>query len=118
HTLIFLATAGGACGGLGADQFSRTYRGGIVAVVNLDALAAHGAPRLVITGSEARSPATALVETAAARITAETGRPPERANLVSQLIDLGFPFSLYEQAPFVGRGIPALTITAAGERPP
>ena len=34
HTLIFLATDGGAFGGLGADHFARTYPGGIVAVVN------------------------------------------------------------------------------------
>src|SRR5205807_448448 len=47
HTLIFLATDGGAFGGLGADHFARTYRGEIVAVVNLDALADRGAPRLV-----------------------------------------------------------------------
>jgi hypothetical protein len=118
HALVFLATDGGAFGALGAEHFARTYRGDILAVVDLDALAARGAPRVVLTGSEARSPAAALVETAAARIADQTGREPERANLLSQLIDLGFPFSLYEQAPFVGRGIPALTITAAGERPP
>jgi hypothetical protein len=35
-----------------------------------------------------------------------------------QLVDLGFPFSLYEQAPFVARGIPAVTLTSAGDRPP
>jgi hypothetical protein len=34
------------------------------------------------------------------------------------LIDLGFPFSLYEQAPFISRGIPAVTITTAGDLPP
>jgi hypothetical protein len=36
----------------------------------------------------------------------------------SQLLDLSFPFSLYEQAPFVARGIPAITLTTAGDRPP
>src|SRR5439155_16538832 len=35
-----------------------------------------------------------------------------------QLIDLAFPYSLYEQAPFVGRHIPAVTLTTAGDRPP
>ena len=117
HTLVFLATDGGAFGGLGADHFAHAYRGGIIAVVNLDALAASGPPRLVLTGSEPRSPAAELVETAAARIVEQTGRRPERASLLGQLVDLAFPFSLYEQAPYVGRGIPAVTITAAGERP-
>jgi hypothetical protein len=35
-----------------------------------------------------------------------------------QLVDLAFPLSLYEQAPFVGRGISAVTITTNGEPPP
>jgi hypothetical protein len=37
---------------------------------------------------------------------------------VAQLVDLAFPFTLYEQGPFVARGIPAVTLTTAGERPP
>ena len=40
------------------------------------------------------------------------------AGPLEQLIDLGFPFTLYEQGPFVARGIPAVTLTTAGERPP
>src|SRR4029079_13749734 len=31
---------------------------------------------------------------------------------------LGLPFDPYEQAPFVSRGIPAVTLTTAGARPP
>jgi hypothetical protein len=38
--------------------------------------------------------------------------------VIDQLIDLGFPFTLYEQGPFVARGIPAITLTTASERPP
>jgi hypothetical protein len=41
-----------------------------------------------------------------------------RATVVDQLIDLGFPYTLYEQGPFVAHGIPAVTLTTAGERPP
>jgi len=37
---------------------------------------------------------------------------------VRQLIDLGFPYSLYEQAPFLAQGIAAVTLTTAGDRPP
>ena len=37
---------------------------------------------------------------------------------VRQLLDLGFPFTLYEQAPFVAHGIPAVTLTTAGDHPP
>ena len=40
------------------------------------------------------------------------------AGFGGQLLDLAFPFTLYEQGPFVARGIPAITLTTAGERPP
>jgi hypothetical protein len=48
----------------------------------------------------------------------QTGQEPGRPRAIDQLIDLGFPFSFYEQAPFVGRGISAITLTTAGPRPP
>src|SRR5207245_1829906 len=65
-----------------------------------------------------RCPAPALAQTTARRLLEQTSVGPERAGLFEQLIDLAFPFTLYEQGPFVARGIPALTLTTAGERPP
>jgi hypothetical protein len=59
-----------------------------------------------------------LVRTAAARVLEQTGRELVRPRAIGQLIDLGFPFTLYEQGPFVGRGISAVTLTTAGPRPP
>jgi peptidase M28-like protein len=120
HRLIFLSTDGGAFGGLGAAHFATHSpdRERIVAVINLDSIAGRGPPRLEIAGDQARSPAAALVETAAARIAEQSGSPPGRTSALGQLTDLGFPFSLYEQAPFVGRGFPAVTLTTGGDRPP
>jgi hypothetical protein len=120
HTLLFLSTDGGTFGGLGAARFAQhsPYRSHVVAVLNLDSIAGRGRARLEIGGDQARSPAPALVETVAARITEETGSGPGRTSALGQLIDLGFPFSLYEQAPLVGRGIPAVTLTTGGDRPP
>jgi hypothetical protein len=120
HTLLFLSTDGGSFGGLGAARFAEhsPYRSRVVAVVNLDSIAGSGPVRLEIAGDEARSPAPALVETAAARITEQTGSGPGRTSALGQLIDLGFPFGLYEQAPLVGRGFPAVTLTTGGDRPP
>jgi hypothetical protein len=120
NTLVFLSTDGGAFGGLGAARFaSRSpYRNRTVAVVNLVALAGSGPPRLELAGDRPRSPAAALVRTAATRVLEQTGQEPARPRAIEQLIDLGFPFTLYEQGPFVGRGISAITLTTAGPRPP
>src|SRR5436305_7553394 len=120
HRILFLSTDGGAFGGLGAEHFAAqaARRQDVVAVVNLDALAGTGRPRLEMAGDTARSPAASLVETAALRILEQTGSRPARPSALRQLIDLAFPFSLYEQAPFVGRGIPAVTLTSSGDRPP
>ena len=120
HQLIFLSTDGGAFGGLGARRFIERYSdpGRVIAVVNLDSIAGRGKPRLEIAGDQPRSPAAGLVETAAARITEQTGSGPGRTSGLGQLTDLGLPFSFYEQAPLVGRGVPAITVTTAGDRPP
>lgn len=120
HTIVFLSTDGGAWGALGAERFvtASPYRHRVVAVINLDSIGTRSAPRLELAGDAPRSPAAALVETAAARLADETGRAPARTSALRQLIDLGFPFSLYEQAPFVARGVPAVTLTTAGDRPP
>src|ERR671932_1263946 len=119
HRILFLSTDGGAFGGLGAEHFAAqaAQRNDVVAVLNLDALGGVGRPRLEIAGDTSRSPAASLVETAAVRIQEQTGSVPARPSALRQLLDLAFPFSLYEQAPFVGRGIPAVTITSSGDRP-
>ena len=53
-----------------------------------------------------------------ARSLAQTRTEPTRPSPLGQLVDLAFPFSLYEQAPFVDKGIAAITLTSAGDRPP
>ncbi|HEX6701454.1 MAG TPA: M28 family peptidase [Gaiellaceae bacterium] len=120
HRILFLSTDGGAFGGLGAAHFAAdpVDRRNVVAVVNLVALAGTGRPRLEIAGDSSRSPAAALVETAATRVLDQTGSMPTRPSALRQLVDLAFPFSAYEQAPFVARGIPAVTLTTAPDRPP
>jgi hypothetical protein len=119
HTILFLSTDAGVYGGLGADHFARhsIYRGHVDAVVNLDAIAGRGRPRLEIAGDRPRSPAGSLVETAAARLFDQSGMGPGRTSALGQLVDLAFPFSLYEQAPFVGDRVPAVTLTTSGGRP-
>jgi Peptidase family M28 len=120
HTIVFLSTDGGASGGLGAAHFAAdpAYRDRLLGVVVLDSIAGNGPARLQLAGDSPRSPPAELVQTAAERLQEQSRAVPGHPGALQQLIDLGFPFSLYEQAPFVARGIPAVTFTTAGDRPP
>lgn len=120
HTVVFVSTDGGAFGSLGATEFfsHAPERHNVVAAINLDAIAGHGRPRLIVSGDTPRTTSTTLLETAAAQIAKQAGRGPRRPSVLRQLIDLGFPFSLYDQAPAISREIPAITLTTVGDRPP
>ena len=117
HTLVFVATDGGAFGLLGARRFAETHQGHVVAAINLTALGGRG-PRMVLAGLEPRLASPAVVETAAQRVLEQAGQRPAHAGGLEQLVDLAFPFTLYEQGPLLAHGMPALTLTSGGERPP
>ena len=120
YTLVFLSTDGAASGARGAEHFAAEQAGhaNILGVVNLDSVGGHGSPRLVLGGNTSRSPSPGLVETLRAALAKEGNGEPARPSGLQQLANLGFPFDPYEQAPFVSRGIPAVTVTTAGARPP
>jgi peptidase M28-like protein len=119
HTILFLSTDGGAFGGLGAAWFAShsPERHDVVAVINLDSVGGSGRIRVDFAGDTPRTPSGTYLETVAARIAAQTGRRPARPGILRQLIDLGFPFSLHEQAPFVSAGVAAVTLTTVGDTP-
>jgi len=118
HTLVFLSTDAGLYGGLGAERFASHAPFHVAAVVNLTAIGGKEHPRLVISGDAPRTTAAVLAATTARRVAEESGPPVARTGVLGQLIDLGFPFTLHEQGPFVARGTPAITVTTGGERPP
>jgi hypothetical protein len=120
HTILFVSTDGGAFGALGAAWFAAhsPSRHDVGAVINLDSVGGTGPIRVQIAGDTPRTPSGTLLVTAAARVAAQTGRAPKRPTLLHQLVDLGFPFSLYEQAPFLAQGVGAITLTTAGDTPP
>jgi hypothetical protein len=117
---VFVSTDGAAEGSLGAAHYAAEPQAGptIMAVINLDSIGGKGRPRLVFGGQTPRSPAPGLVETLRAALAHEGGGDPSRPSGFQQLLGLAFPFSSYEQAPFVSRGIPAVTVTTGGARPP
>ena len=115
HTIVLVSTDAGSWGALGSLRFATTspYRDRLLAVVSLRALASTAEPRLAIAGDAPLSPAAELVRTAAVRVLEQTGDEPARASALRQLAQLGFPVALGEQAPFVARGVPALTLGTA-----
>ena len=117
HTLVFLSTDGGAYGSLGAARFAAhsPLARRAVAVVSLDGIAGRARTRLELGGLGSHSPPPALVRTADARIETETGRAPAQPGFLGQLAALGLPFGFGEQAPLLGRGIPALRISTAAD---
>jgi len=119
HTIVFVSTDGGAFGGLGTAQLARDpeFRANTLAVVNLDSISTTGAPRLILAGDGGRSPASVLAATADASVLEQAGSRAKTANGLYQLLDLAFPFSLYSQAPLLGAGVSALTLTSTGDRP-
>jgi hypothetical protein len=118
YTLAFLSTDGAVDGGVGAAWFAEhaPEARNVIAVLDLDAVAGRRLPRLELGGDTSRSPTPGLVETVRERLAAEVGAEPTRPSALRQLVDLAFPFSRYEQAPFVSRGIPAVAITTAADR--
>jgi hypothetical protein len=118
-SLVFLSTDGATTDTQAAAHFAAQESGqNILAVVNLDSIAGRGTPRLVFGANNVRSPAPGLVETLRAALAQEGNGDPSRPSGLQQLVALGLPFDPYEQAPFVSRGIPAVTVTTAGARPP
>jgi hypothetical protein len=120
YTLVFLSTDGAADGARGAARFAAEQAGhsNILGVINLDSIGGRGRPRLILGADTARSPAPGLVETMRSALAQEGNGEPSRPSGLQQLVSLGLPFDPYEQAPLVSRGIPAVTVTTAGARPP
>ncbi|MCY4086050.1 MAG: M28 family peptidase [Actinomycetia bacterium] len=127
HTLVFVSTDAGAFGNAGALQLARDgardptslfSRERALAVVNLDSLSGPGPARLGLGGDTAAFPSPSLAASADAAVIAQTEERARTPNPLAQLIDLAFPLSLSDQAPFLDAGVSAITLSAAGDRPP
>jgi len=117
HTIVFLSTDGGAFGAIGAERFARLHssKQHIAAVIVLDSIAGTEKPRVLFNGDAARFPSPVVVATAYQLLGDQPNAVVTHTSPVHQLLDLAFPFSLYEQAPFVALGIPAVTLTTSGD---
>ena len=122
HTIVFVSTDGGAFGGARRGRFAAhsplatTSPGSSTSTRS----AAAGASRLEITGdTAARSPRRDLPADDRAQRMLDADGPcgRHRPSALAQLIDLGFPFTLYEQAPFLAHGIAGAHADDGGRQP-
>lgn len=118
HTLVLASVSGGVDGGLGAARLLRELHGPLDAVVVVRNVTAQLVDAPVLTAGDSRLvPDGGFVGTVRRIAGVEFGRAGEdrRRSLPAQLVRLGFPVALGEQAGMAAAGINGLSISPAGE---
>ena len=117
HTLVFVSTDGGDYGALGAAHFAESspYREQRAGSDQPRCARGRGPAPPADRGRHGAVP-VCLARAHRRRPRARPDRHGAAAGLgLRQLLDLGFPFTLGEQGPFVARGIPAVTLTTLSD---
>lgn len=119
HTLVLASVSGGVDGGLGADELARKLRGpfdGIVVLRNVGAGVVE-TPVLATTDSRETSDQR-FVRTVRriARLEFDRGSgSSDGRSIAAQLVRIGFPLALGEQATLPGNGLTGASISPGGE---
>lgn len=119
HTLV-LASTSGSTGAAGATQLIHALPGPIDAVLVLGDMASTTVrPPLVVPWSDGQQIAPPLLRnTAAGALSTQAGLVAGGGSLTGQFVHLAFPLTVTEQGPFNAQGIPAVLLSASGERTP
>ncbi|MBB4661097.1 hypothetical protein [Conexibacter arvalis] len=117
RTLVLASISGGPAA---ARDLAEHLGGPVDAVVVLGDLAGDETvrPLVVPWGDGPRTAPLELRRTVETALSAEAGLAAGRAQPATQFARLAFPLTLGLQGPFVGDGIPAVLLSASGERPP
>jgi hypothetical protein len=120
-TLTFVSTDGGSDGALGARQFAAQFgeRDLIEGAIVLwqPGSATPSQPSLLVTSDGPRSASAGWARTAARALADQTGSKPREQGLMGELAGLALPSGLGDQAVLIQRGIEAIGLSSAGERP-
>ena len=121
HTLIFLCTTGDAFGALGAREFAEVHQtDGLYAVIALRDVAKRDSHAVGLDGWSTK-PKTAppwLWLLAAPAAKRDSNMDANLPTVPAQVLRLAVPASAGGQGPFVARGVPAITVSAAGPSAP
>ena len=117
---VVLASTSGSQGTAGAIRLAAHLAGPVDAVLVLGDLAsAHVQQPVILPWSTRQTVApTALRNTVASALAAQTSLSDSFTGLGGQFAHLAFPFTLGQQAPFGARGIPAVELSLSGEQGP
>ena len=120
RSITFVSTSGGSGGAAGARAALEKLPTPIDAVLVLGDVASRNLTKPWVVGwSNGRGVAPLrLQRTVQAAVRAETGQEPGAPRAGAQWARLAFPMTLGEQGVFLEAGLPAVLLSASGERPP
>lgn len=119
-TLVLVSTSGGSGGAAGAADWAEHRAGPVQAALVLGDLAgARLRPPLVVPWSDGEAIAPLrLRRTVEEAMRTELGRKPGETRGLAQLARLAVPLTVGEQGELGERGLPAVLVSASGERGP
>jgi Peptidase family M28 len=120
RTITFVSTSGGSGGLAGARDLPGRLAGGVDAVLVLGNLAGRAVHKPFVVGwseNERQAP-DRLRRTVDAAVRAEARTEPGGPRAWVQWTHLAFPHATGEQGPLLAAGLPAVLLSASGERSP
>lgn len=118
HTVVLVSTTG-ATGAAGATQLAGELPGPVDAVLALGDMATPALrPPFVVPWSDGQQLAPLLLRnTVASALSSQSGLRAGGTSLSAQFAHLAFPLTVSEQGALNAHGIPAVLLSASGERP-
>jgi hypothetical protein len=121
RTVTFVSTSGGSGGAAGARDLARRLGGNPIDAVLVLGDVAGREPRRPVTVSWSDGSAFGplrLRRTLDQAVRDEAATRPGAPGVVTQWTRLAFPGTVGEQGPLIAAGLPAVLLSASGERPP
>ena len=119
-TIVLVSTSGGSGGAAGAQAWARSPGGPVDAVLVLGDMAAAEPTRpwVVDWSNDRHASPLGLRRTVDAAFRAETGRGTGMPRGAAQWLRRAVPLTVGEQGAVAAAGLPAVLLSASGERPP
>lgn len=119
HPILFVSTSGSTAGSAGARWFlSRFSDFSISSAIVIDGLGEADGPVWVWPGARTATQALGFADIARGTLRWSGATPAPEPGVWTQLLRFAVPQTFGDQAPFVERGIPAVTLSSRPDGPP